>query len=85
MQNLYCRFSWRTVNLIPLNLVQDNSKSNSAILIKLSGLILETFVSEWYLNDCISFSVSKIATVFFEIDRKSFISMAFQTFIIAPV
>ena len=44
--------------------VQDNSKVNKANLIKFSGPILETFVSEWYLDDCISFSLSEIATVF---------------------
>ena len=53
--NLYCRFSSLTENLIPLSFVQDNSKSNKANLIKFSGLSLETFVSVWYLNNCMYF------------------------------
>ena len=85
MQNLYCRFSWRTENLISLCFVKDDSKSNKANLIKFSGLIAEKFVLEWYLNNCVSFSLSKIATVFFEVDRRSFIFLAWQTFIIAPI
>ena len=64
MQNCCCRFSSRTDNLIPLIFVQDNSKINKANFIKFSGLILKTFVSKLYLNNCISFSLSKIATVF---------------------
>ena len=63
-QDLYCRFSSRTANLIPPTFVQDNSKSIKANSIKFLKQILETFVSDLYLSNCISFSLSKIATVF---------------------
>ena len=64
-----------------ITFVQDNSKSNKDILIRFSGLILETFI----LKQLYFVQPKWNSDSFFEIDRRNLMFIASQTYIIAPI
>ena len=70
-------------NLIPLTFVQDNSTSNRANLTKFSELTLEAFVLGWTKR--IVFYLVQVKLHFCEIDRRSLMLIACQTFITAQI